>query len=107
MDKGRWREDEVEGGLLKLFHFHNSTIPQLLTAHDSLLTTHGIFRIDYLIYLHTMLDIRYYQGYNSRKLKAESGMSSWGTRHREPGKVRAGPYEPDKHGPGAVVVKEE
>ena len=54
-----------------------------------------------------MLDIRYYQGYNSRKLKAESGMSSWGTRHREPGKVRAGPYEPDKHGPGAVVVKEE
>jgi len=44
LDKGRWREDEVEGGLLKLFHFHNSTIPQF---HSSLrLTTHGISRID-------------------------------------------------------------
>jgi len=36
-----------------------------------------------------------------------NGMSSWGTRHREPGKVEAGLYELDEHGPGAVVVKEE
>jgi len=63
---------------------------------------------DYLINKQTILDISPSRSYNSSKLKkAMNGMSSWGTRHREPGKVEAGLYELDEHGPGAVVVKEE